>query len=131
MVNKLRYRNDDYTERYLKGGQAIVAYNPDDASTVWLFEDGIFTEFELAESRFQHTAVEDAKAVKVQQKRLIRSAVETNTQARIDLLNAIDVIAASASKRTDTRVQDIRTTRKKERNKAHRDYMRGGECYDG
>jgi len=129
-VNRLRYRNETYTEKYLQGGKVVVAYNPDDASAVWLFEVGVFTEFELAESRFQHTAVENAKAVKAQQKRLIRSAVENNTQARIDLLNAIDVIAASASKRTDTRVQDIRSTRKKERTKAHRDYMRDGERYE-
>lgn len=131
MVNKLRYRNEDYTECYLKGGKAMVAYNPDDASAVWLLEDGVFTEFALAENRFRHTAVENVKAVKAKQKRLIRSTAENNTQARIDLLNAIDVIAESASKRADTRIQDIRITRKKERNKAHRDYMRGGERYDG
>lgn len=32
IVNKLRYKNDDYTEMYLSGGNATVAYNPDDVT---------------------------------------------------------------------------------------------------
>ena len=48
-VNKLRYRNADYTECYLKGSKAIVAYNPDDVSSVWLIENDIYTQFELVE----------------------------------------------------------------------------------
>lgn len=39
-VNKLRYRHDDYSEMFLKGGTATVAYNPDDVSAVWLLDQG-------------------------------------------------------------------------------------------
>ena len=52
-------------------------------------------------------------------------------QAQIDLMSAIDVIAAGAVKRGDTYVQNVRYTRKKERGKVHIDYMRGGEPYEG
>lgn len=129
-VNKLRYRNESYAERYLRGGKAIVAHNPDDVSVIWLLEDGVYTEFELVEGRFRGHAIEDVRAIEAEQKKLICSVREANTQAQIDLLNAIDVIAASASKRTDTHIQNIRSTRKKERNKAHMDYMRDGERYE-
>ena len=94
-------------------------------------EDGIYTEFELVESRFRNETFENVKTTKAHQRQLVRYAKAANTQAQVDLINAIEVITASAAKRTDTRVQDIRTTRKKERTKAHRDYMRGGESYDG
>lgn len=129
-VNKLRYRNESHTERYLKGGKAIVAYNPDDVSVVWLLEDGVYTEFELVEGRFKGHAIEDIRAIEAEQKKLLCSVRAANTQAQIDLLNAIDAIAVSASKCSDTRIQNIRSTRKNERNKAHVDFMRDGERYE-
>lgn len=129
-VNRLRYRNEDCTERYLKGGKVVVAYNPDDVSRVWLIEDGVYIAFELVESRFRSETFENVKSAKAQQKQIVRSAREANTQAHIDLINAIDVIAASAARRTDTRIHDVRNTRKKERNKAHVDYMKEGELHE-
>lgn len=131
IVNKLRYRNDDYTEMYLKGGKVTVAYSPDDVSMVWLIEDGIYTAFELIESRFLNTSIEEVDDVKSHQRDLISAAKEANTQAQIDLMSAIDVIAASAIRRTDTHVQNVRSTRQKERSRAHIDYMRDGEPCEG
>lgn len=129
-VNGLRYRNSDYTEMYLCGGKVTVAYNPDDVSTVWLVEDGMFVEFELIESRFMDTSVEEVDILKARQANLVHDAKAANAQAQIDLMSAIDIIASAAIRRADTRVQDIRTTRRKERGKAHIDYMRGGERYE-
>ena len=31
-VNRMRYRHDNYTEKYLSGGEVTVAYNPEDVS---------------------------------------------------------------------------------------------------
>ena len=129
-ANKLRYRNAAYAEQYLRGGKAIVAFNPDDVSSVWLIENGIYTQFELVEGRFRNETIKSVESAKAQQKRLVHSAKEANTQAQIDLINVIGVIADSAAKRTDTRIQAVRTTRKKERNRTHIDYMKGGERYD-
>lgn len=36
MVNGLRYRHEDYTEAFLKGGEATIAYNPEDVTEVWV-----------------------------------------------------------------------------------------------
>ena len=51
-VNKMRYHCDGYTERYLSGGTVTVVYNPEDVSSVWVLEDGVYTEFSIIESRF-------------------------------------------------------------------------------
>ena len=129
-VNSLRYRNEEYTEMYLRGSKATVAYNPDDVSAVWLIEDGKYTAFELIESRFIDASAKEVDAVKAQQKGIIYAAKAANAQAQIDLINAIEVIAASAVRRADTHVQNVRSTRKKERSRAHVDYMRGGEPHE-
>lgn len=51
-VNGLRYRNSSYTERFLSGGDAVAAYNPDDVDTVWLIECGSYIPFTLIEGRY-------------------------------------------------------------------------------
>ena len=51
-VNQLRYHCDGFAEQYLKGGNAVVAYNPEDVTSVWLLDNGNYTEFQLIESRF-------------------------------------------------------------------------------
>ncbi len=50
----LRYdcKEENFTEEYLSNKDAVVAYNPENADTVYLFQKGKFTEFKLIESRF-------------------------------------------------------------------------------
>lgn len=38
-VNNLRYHCDGYTEQYLKGGEATVAYNSEDVASVWVLKE--------------------------------------------------------------------------------------------
>lgn len=52
-VNKMRYHCDGYTEQYLKGSEVTVAYNPEDVTSVWLLENGIYAKFTIIESRFE------------------------------------------------------------------------------
>lgn len=52
-VNKLRYHCGGCTEQYLSGGDVTVAYNPEDVTSVWVLEDGVYAELALIESRFQ------------------------------------------------------------------------------
>lgn len=51
-VNRIRYKNMNYTEKYLSGGDVSVAYNPDDVSCVWLMENGSYIPFELIENGY-------------------------------------------------------------------------------
>lgn len=129
-VNKLRYHCEGYIERYLRGGVAVCAYNPENVSFVWLIEDGQYTEFSLIESRFQGKSLDAAKAIKQGQTELIASAAADNIQAKIDLASHIQTIADNAVKKNDVHMDVIRHTRRKERVNRHTDYMKAGVEHD-
>lgn len=125
-VNKLRYKNDGFTERYLSGGTAAVAYNPEDVSEVWMIEDGAYIPFTLIESRFTGKGIQEVEAIKAGQKAAVKAATADNTQARIDLARHIGIIAASAGNQGDTSIQGIRDNRRREQRKTHIDFVREG-----
>jgi len=129
-VNNLRYRNDDFTEQYLAGGTATVAYNPDDVSEVWLLEKGKYTPFMLVETRFRDASLSDVDSVRESQKTFVRMGRDANKQAQIDLIAHIETIASNAANHGDTRIQDIRKTRKAERTQSHFSILKGGDICD-
>ena len=125
-VNKMRYHCDGYTEQYLSGGTVTIAYNPEDVTSVWVLENGVYTEFTVIESRFEGkdlAAVQDLQAAK---KTIVKGAVRDNLQAQIDLAQHIESIANSTNAHRDVHMKNIRNTRKREQNKHHRDYMKEG-----
>ena len=117
-VNKLRYRNDDYTEAFLKGGNCPVAYNPQDVSMVWVIENGKYIPFDLIDSRFEGCKLDTVNNNLSTQKRIIRSVTEENLQAKIDLMEHIKVIS-NKSNHKKTNIKNIRQTRRKERIKTY------------
>ena len=123
-VNKLRYHCEGFTECYLTGGEVIVAYNPDDVSAVWTFDKGIYTRFDLIESRFEGKSLSEVDDIKAQQRMLVRNEAQENLQAKIDLMQHIQVIAERKSSRGMTEIKDTTKTRKRERKKNHRDVMK-------
>lgn len=125
-VNTMRYKHDNYTEEYLRGGEVTVAYNPDDVSFVWLIENGAYIRFELIESRFKDKKLSDVELLKDTQKSLVQAAERENTQAQIDLASHILTIAQNATRTDDVSIKGIRETRQRERNKSHIDYMKAG-----
>ena len=127
-VNQLRYKNDNYTEMYLKGGTVTVAYNPDDVSEVWLIDNNKYIKFELIESRFKNKELSEVLSVKTSQKNIIKSVTDANIQAQIDLAKHIETIAITSKNvnYNDTNIKEIRKTRKAEQNKTHIDFIKGG-----
>lgn len=125
IVNKMRYKNMDFTEKYLTGGTVDVAYNPDDVSYVWLIDNGAYIQFELIESRYKDKPLSDVQSMKDGQRSIVKANEKASIQAKIDLSSHIQVIAANAMKQDDVAIKGIRVTRQKERDKAHVDYMRG------
>ena len=123
-VNKLRYHCEGYTEQYLNGGTATVAYNPDDVSCVWLLENGCYTEFSLIESRYQGKDLNAAQSLQEAQKAISKSVEKDNLRAKISLAQHIEAIAQSANGSGSVNMKNIRDTRKREQNKRHRDYMK-------
>ena len=127
IVNKLRYKNDSFIEKYLTGGTATVAYDPDNVSYIWLIDSGSYIKFELIESRFEGESLNDVEALKSNCKNIINDCKKDNVQAQIELASFIETIANNVTNQSDVNVKDIRKTRQKERNKTHIDYMNGGD----
>ena len=122
IVNGIRYRNDAYTEQYLRGGDAVAAYNPDDVTEVWLLEKGEYIPFKLIERRFSGKSLDGVKQMKAAQSELVRSAAEEELQAQIDLAQLIEVIANKPSSAVG--IKNIRQSRQRARTQAHIDYVK-------
>lgn len=123
IVNGLRYRHDAYTEAFLRGGEAVVAYNPEDVTEVWLIEKGSFIRFTLIESRFAGKSLEAAQTMQKTRKNTVAAATADSLQAQIDLAEHIQVIAAQG-KHSDVGLKNIRSTRKREQTRTHTDYVK-------
>ncbi len=125
-VNRLRYHCDGYTEQYLSGGTVTVAYNPEDVTSVWVLEDGTYTEFTIIESRFEGKDLTAVQELQESQRTIVKGSVRENLQAQISLAQHIEAIADSGTGRSDVHMKNIRNTRKREQAKNHRDYMKEG-----
>lgn len=125
-VNGMRYKHENYTERFLSGGTATVAYNPDDVSCIWLIENGSYIRFELIENRFKSMNLSEVEILKNNQKELVKAATEPNLQAQIELASHIEAIVSSVSSHGDVDIKEIRKSRQRERNRSHVDYVKDG-----
>jgi hypothetical protein len=129
-ANKMRYHHPNYTERYLQGGEAVVAYNPEDVSYVWIVENGIYTRFDLIESRFRDKQLDEVIDLKKKQIQIVENANKNKIQAEIDLAAHIEVIAQTTSQNDNVNLKGIRRTRKKEQDKRRIDHLKGVDTYD-
>lgn len=129
-VNGLRYHAEGFKERYLRGGKAMAAYNPENSNSVWLVEKGRYTEFSLIESRFSNKTLEEVTTMKAYQADIIKAEENANRQAKIDLARHIETIAGIACKNDKTSIRGIRDNRRKERMKLHMNLLEGGNKYD-
>lgn len=125
-VNKMRYHCDGYTEQYLQGNNAIVAYNPEDVSCVWLVEKGLYRSFQLIEGRYKDKTLDMVQSLQASQKTMIKNAENDNIQAQIDLAKHIEAIANSICGNSDVNIKNIRSARKREQSKKHIDYVKDG-----
>ena len=124
-VNKLRYHHEGYTEQYLSGGNVTVAYNPENVTSVWVLEDGTYTEFTIIESRYQGKDLTAVQELQASQRTIVKGAVRDNLQAQINLAQHIEAIGSGAGC-GDVHMKNIRNTRRREQTKNHRDYMKEG-----
>lgn len=124
VVNKMRYQNPAFTEKYLSGGEAVVAYDPDSVSFVWVVDRGEYIRFELVESRYEGKDLSSVKYIQEQQKKLIQSEQQASLQADIELANHIQVIADRSSNTGNSEIKHIRNTRKQEQSKTHNSYAK-------
>ena len=125
LVMGLRYdsKEKDFTEDYLVGRDAVAAYNPESADTVYLIENGNFIEFFLIESRFSGKSFDAIKQMMDAQKAIIDGAAHENLQGRVDLASHIEKIVAGKEKHADVNMKEVRKTRKRAVKDRHRDFM--------
>lgn len=120
-VNRLRYHAEGYKERYLQGGDVIVAYNPDNCNKVWFKEkDGSFVEFSLIESRFEDMSLDSVQEIQRKQKEIMKDTTRDNYQAKIELMSFIESVASKPTS-SDIQIKDTRAARKTATRKQHKD----------
>ena len=119
-VNKLHYKNEAFKEKYLTGGETIVAYDPDNSSFVWVIEKGEYIRFDLIESRFKDKSVRDVHDVQELSKKIIREENHNNLQAEVSLVTHIQDIVDTTAISIDSGIKGIKDTRRSETAKEHR-----------
>lgn len=122
VVNKLRYTAEGFTEKFLRGGNCTVAYDTDNASSVWVVESGSYIPFRLILSEFEGMSNSEIEALTIRKKVLTEGEQECNLQARLALIESIETIARN-SQRMASSISTIRSTRAKESKKKHRNYL--------
>lgn len=127
-VNGLRYQHEDYTEAFLKGGEATVAYNSEDVTEVWVIEKGKYVPFTLIESSLSGKSLGEVQTIQKARKKIVGAAAADSLQAKIDLAEHIRVIA-NQGKHSDVGLKNIRNTRKREQTRTHIDYVKEGQIY--
>ena len=125
IVNRVRYKNSNYAEKYLSGGVVTVAYNPDDSSSVWLVEKGNFIEFVLIESRYQNKSFSEIEIMQTEKKKIVKSVEASNIQAKINLASHIEAIVANVGS-SNGDLELIPQNYEREKIKAHVDCMKVG-----
>lgn len=132
VVFGLRYdsKEKNFTEDYLTGRDAIVAYNPESADKVYLVEQqGIFIEFCLIESRFIGRSLEEIKEMQSAQKIIAEHAIQNNLQGRVDLASHVEKIVGGTEKSKDVNIKGVRETKKRAKKEKHKDFLE--EVQDG
>ena len=122
-VNKMRYHREGFTEEYLSGGDVTVAFNPDDVSVIWGIDKGEYIAFDLIEARFSGKTLSEVQSLQKRQRELVRSEAQENLQAKIDLAQHIQNIAAGKENDCSTGITGIIETRRKERERSHKNMM--------
>jgi hypothetical protein len=112
-VNGLRYKNLAYTEKYLAGEKAIVAYDPKNVSRVWIIENSLYIEFELIETFFADMDLESATDIKKKKIDAKRKAEDTALQGSIDLLRELEDIVRAKPAVTPT-IEKVKENRRVE-----------------
>lgn len=125
IVNRVRYKNSNYAEKYLSGGNVTVAYNPDDSSSVWLVDRGSFVEFTLIESRYKNKSFSEIEIMQAEKKKIVKSVETSNIQAKINLASHIEAIVANVGS-SNGDLEVIPQNYEREKLKVHVDCMKVG-----
>lgn len=123
LVNGLRYHHDGYVEHYLRGDDAIVAFNPDNTSSVYLVSDD-YCEFSIIEARFADMSFDEKNRFVKDIRCFVGGFRAEAIQGKIDLANHIETIVANAGHGAASNIKNIRETREIARIDTHKDFVK-------
>lgn len=123
VVNGLRYHCEGFTEQYLRGEETVVAYNPDNTSSVYLVKYA-YREFKLIDARYSDMTIEDKNRFIKDVRDFVKSYQQDAIQGQIDLANHIETIVANTGRNKAGNIQDIRTTRLVVRTNLHKNLLK-------
>lgn len=113
MVNKFRYKNKDFIDRYLTNEECIVSYDPNNIGKVWLYENGEFYEFEIIEKFLNNMNLDEATKIVIRKKEVEKKSEIKAIQGSIDLFNEIEIITNNI-KNIKVDIKNVRKNRSKE-----------------
>lgn len=114
ICNKLRYYADGFTERFLRGDKCVTSFDPNNTSHIWLYENGEYVEFSLIDTKYAEISFEDVNAQFHQIDEHLMAFEEENTQAKITLMNDLEIISSHGITSTP-KLNQVRKARKQER----------------
>lgn len=123
LVNNLRYHCEGFVEEYLGRVKAIVAYNPEDVSNVYLV-DRDYCKFDLIDSRFISKSLYEVIELKRKQMNLVHKCADDNLQGKVNLIRHIETITAGKHPAITPNLTEINNTRKIERSLNHKDFVK-------
>ena len=123
LVNGLRYHHEGYVEHYLRGDEAIVAYNPENISSVYLVTDD-FCEFSLIDSRFAGMSIKEKDCFIKDIQKFVNEFQVDALQGKVDLANQIETIVTNAGRSFASKIKKIRENREIVRIDSHKDFIK-------
>lgn len=128
IVQNRRYRHTcgSYTEEYLSGKSAIVAYDSDNAGRVWLVEKGSFYPFELISAEDSFFSIPETERMQTELKRIKNSETNNANQAKVDLVMHIEAISREARAPENISIKEVRKTHALEKAKRKMKETRNG-----
>ena len=110
-LNKLRYKAFGFTDDYLAGNEALVAYDPKNVSHIWLIKNNKYYQFDLIEPFFEKMSLSQAN--NYLNKRVDNQVSNEELQSEIELVSGIELVAQD-SFQGRVRIKGIRKNKKKE-----------------
>ena len=107
-----------------------MAYDSNDVTTVWAILNGEYVPFNIIENRFKGMDITETDALLQEQKRLVAKEEYNNMQSKIDLAKYIETIANNVCRKQDTKIKNVKQTRKRETYRTHIDHINGGVDYE-
>ncbi|MFG6329168.1 MAG: Mu transposase C-terminal domain-containing protein [Lachnospiraceae bacterium] len=129
-VNGMRYFCEGFIERCLQGGEAVVTFDKDDVSFVWLYEKGKYTRFELIESRFKDMDLLQVQGLKARQKELVESGRHESLQSDVELIGHIQTIKKNAVHDGKPKTKNMKDARKAAREEKHINHAKEAGLHD-